>query len=43
MSAEGKEGVFLENGMYGGDSHLFEGSFQTVETMLLHFATITPV
>lgn len=37
-----KEGV-LENDMYGSDSHLFRGSFQTVETMLLHFATITPV
>lgn len=28
---------FLENDMYAGDSHLFRGSFQTVETMLLHF------
>lgn len=31
------------NDMYAGDSHLFGGSFQTVETMLLHSATIAPV
>lgn len=48
--AEGKTGVcvfsfsFLSsNDMYAGDSHLFGGSFQTVETMLLHSATIAPV
>lgn len=46
---EGKTGVcvfssFLSsNDMYAGDSHLFGGSFQTVETMLLHSATIAPV
>lgn len=34
---------FFLNDMYGSDSHLFGGSFQTVETMLLHFATIAPV
>ena len=33
---------FFENDMCDADSHLFRGSFQTVETMLLHFATITP-
>lgn len=32
----GREGV-SQNDMYAGDSHLFWGSFQTVETMLLHF------
>ena len=39
----GKEGSSFENDMYRSDSHLFRGSFQTVETMLLHFATIAPV
>lgn len=42
---EGVQGVggSFQNDMYGSDSHLFRGSFQTVETMLLHFATIVPV
>lgn len=39
---KGRGRSFFENDMYGADSHLFGGSFQTVETMLLHFATITP-
>lgn len=34
---------FFQNDMYSSDSHLFGGSFQTVQTMLLHFVTIVPV